>query len=301
MNHMETHSPGEEARRSTDMVAGGVEGHQSDALLRTGALTDEQALLVSDEQTRSGGDFDSVAVRLALATEEDVRDARQAVQRNIALQLTPELPLSDELIVLSDPASPRAEALRLLRTQIIAQHVGIGRRGFAVVGATDGAGATFIAANLAVALSQVGIKTLLVDANLRNPRIDQLFGIDPNSPGLSTYLALQANRPERVVYNDVVPNLSIIPAGPPVGRPQEMLSGARFRTGVDILLRQYDVAIFDTPATNENADALTVAGVLGYALIVARRDHAYFKDVQTLSQQLTAARATAIGSVLNEY
>ena len=90
-------------------------------------------------------------------------------------------------------------------------------------------------------------------------------------------------------------------AGPPVARPQELLSGARFRTGVDILLRQFDVAIFDTPATNENADALTVAGVLGYGLIVARRDHSFVKDVETLAAQLAAARATVIGSVLNEY
>ena len=126
-------------------------------------------------------------------------------------------------------------------------------------------------------------------------------GIDPNGPGLSTYLSLEVNRPERVVYPNVLPNLSVVPAGPPVGRPQELLSGARFRTGVDILLRQHDVAIFDTPATNENSDALTVAGVLGYALVVGRRNHAFVKDVQTLSSQLAASRATVIGSVLNEY
>jgi Mrp family chromosome partitioning ATPase len=170
-----------------------------------------------------------------------------------------------------------------------------------VCGATDGSGASYIAANLAVALSQVGIKTLLVDANLRNPRLDAVFGIDPNGPGLSTYLTLEVNRPERVVYPNVLPNLSVVPAGPPVARPQELLSGARFRTGVDILLRQHDVALFDTPATNENSDALTVAGVLGYALVVARRNHAFVKDVQTLSAQLASSRATVIGSVLNEY
>lgn len=272
-----------------------------DALLRTGALTDEQARLVAEQQAREGGDFDSAAVALALATEDDVILARQALQGQRALELSPATNVSDEIIVLSDPVSPQAEALRLLRTQIIAQHIGAGRRAFAVTAATDGSGKTFIAANLAVALSQVGIKTLLIDANMRNPRIDQVFGLDPNGPGLSTYLTMQANRPERVVYPGVMANLAVVPSGPPVPRPQELLSGARFRIGVDILLRQYDVAIFDTPAANENADALTVAAVLGYALIVARRDQAYFRDVQALSQQLSAARATVIGSVLNEF
>lgn len=273
----------------------------SDALLQTGALTDDQARIVAEHQARTGQSFDQSAVALALATDEDVALARQALAGNLALQLQPSATVSDEIVVLSDPASPRAESLRLLRTQIIAQHVGAGRRAFAVTGATDGSGVTFIAANLAAALSQVGIKTLLVDANLRNPRQDAVFGIDPNGPGLSTYLALQANRPERVVYSNVLPNLSVVPAGPPVARPQELLSGARFRTGVDILLRQFDVAVFDTPATNENADALTVAGVLGYALVVARRDHSFVKDVQTLSAQLAASRATVIGAVLNDY
>jgi capsular exopolysaccharide synthesis family protein len=273
----------------------------TDALLRTGALTDDQARLVAEQQARSGDSFDQTAVALALATDEDVMLARRALQGSIALQLAPQAGISDEIVVVSDPAGPRAEALRLLRTQIIAQHVNAGRRAFAVTAATDGAGATYIAANLAAALSQVGIKTLLVDSNLRNPRIEHIYGIDPNGPGLSTYLSMHANRPERVTYSDVLPHLSVVPSGPPVARPQELLSGARFRTGVDILLRQYDVAIFDTPAANESADALTVAGTLGYALIVARRDHAYFKDVQTLAQQLAASRAAVIGSVLNEF
>lgn len=279
---------------STDLGA-------SDSLLQTGALTDEQARVVADHQSKTGLGFDQAAMALALATEEDVALARQAVQGSLALQLAPSTMLSDEIVVISDPASPRAESMRLLRTQIIAQHVGAGRRAFAVTGATDGAGTSYIAANLAAALSQVGIKTLLVDANLRNPRVDSIFGIDPNGPGLSTYLSLEVNRPERVVYPNVLPNLSVVPAGPPVARPQELLSGARFRTGVDVLLRQYDVALFDTPATNENADALTVAGVLGYALVVARRNHAFVKDVQVLAGQLAASRATVIGSVLNEY
>jgi capsular exopolysaccharide synthesis family protein len=269
-----------------------------DALLRTGALTDEEARAVAAHQAQSGLTFDQSAVALALATEEDVVIARQAMQGSLAMQLSPSASVSDELLVQSDPSSPQAEMLRLLRTQIIAQHVGAGRRAFAVCGATDGSGATFIAANLATALSQVGIKTLLVDSNLRNPRIDAMFGIDP---GLSTYLSLEVNRPERVVYPNVLPNLSVVPAGPPVARPQELLSSARFRSGVDILLRQHDVAIFDTPASNENSDALTVAGVLGYALVVARRNHAFVKDVQTLASQLGASRATVIGSVLNDF
>lgn len=273
----------------------------SDSLLQTGVLTDEQARVVAEHQAETGLGFDDAAMALDLVSDEDLTLARKTMQGNLSLQLAPSTSVSDEIVVISNPASPEAEAMRLLRTQIISQHVGLGRRAFAVAGATQGSGATYVAANLAAALSQVGIKTLLVDANLRTPRVDQVFGIDPAGPGLSTYLSMEVNRPERVVYNNILPNLSVIPAGPPVPRPQELLSGVRFRAGVDILLRQFDVAIFDTAATNENADALTVAGVLGYALIAARRNHAFVKDVQVLSSQLAASRATVIGAVLNEY
>ncbi len=289
--------------RDTDIVSAAESdaGPSSDVLLQTGALTDEQARVVAEHQQDARIGFDQAAVALALATEEDVAQARQIVEGNRALQLVPVEGVSSELVVISDPSSPRAEALRLLRTQVISQHIGMGRRAFAVVGATDGVGVTYIAANLAVALAQVGIKVLLVDANLRDPRIDRIFGIDPNGPGLTTYLTMAVNRPERVVYTNVLGNLSIVPAGPPVARPQELLSSARFRTGADILLRQFDVAVFDTSASNENADALTVAGSLGYGLIVARRNHSYVADVQVLANQLAAGHATAIGSVLNEY
>lgn len=274
---------------------------KGDALLQTGALTDEQSERVSEKQQETGKSFDEAAVDLALATEEDIRLAERQLESARAFELS-ELPqISDEIVVVSDPASPRAEALRLLRTQVIAQHIDLGRRAFAVCGATDGAGVTFTAANLAAALSQVGVKVLLVDANMRNPRIDTIFGLRPTTPGLSSYLTLKENRPERVTYQTSLANLWVMPSGPPVARPQELLSSSRFRTGVDIMLRQYDVALFDTPAANENADALTVAGVLGYALLVARRDHDYVRDTKTLATQIVTSRATVIGAVLNEY
>lgn len=273
----------------------------ADRLREEGALSEAEAALVSSHQEEAGFDLENAAAGLALATAAEIVSAEGQLKRAIGLRLQPVGDVSDEIVVLSDPTSPLAEAIRLLRTQIISQHIETGRRGFAVTGATEGAGATYIAANLAVALAQVGIKTLIVDANLRTPRIDSIFGIDPSGPGLSTFLGLQASRPERIIYPDVLPNLSIIPAGPPVARPQELLSGARFRAGVDILLREFDVAIFDTAPANESADALTVAGVLGYALLVARRNVSFVRDMQVLTEQLQATRANVIGSVLNMY
>ncbi len=204
-------------------------------------------------------------------------------------------------MVLSDPVGAKAESIRLLRTQIIAQHIKPGRRAVAFVAPTDGVGCSYLVANVAAALSQIGTKTLLVDANLRSPRIDQLFGLSASSPGLSSYLTLKLPRPERMVHANVLPNLSVITAGPPVARPQELLSSTRFRDGMNTLLREHDIALFDTPAANSCADALTISGVIGYAVVVARRNRTFVGDVAALTQQLAAARSAVLGSVLSDF
>jgi Mrp family chromosome partitioning ATPase len=147
----------------------------------------------------------------------------------------------------------------------------------------------------------VGFKILLVDANMRSPRQDQIFGVDPNAPGLSSFLTLQVARPERVVNANVLPGLALITAGPPTSRPQELLSGNRFRDGVNTLLREYDLVLFDTPAANTTADALNVGAAAGYALLIARCNASYYKDINTLTRQLAASRCAVVGGVLNDF
>ena len=272
-----------------------------DTLLRLGYLSQDQTARVVAYQAERNLDFDQAALELGYITVEDLDQAREQLINSMALQDTRRRAVSDELVVVHQEASIRSESIRLLRTQIIAQHMRSGRRGLAFVSPVGNVGCSYIAANLAASLSQVGIKTLLIDANMRNPRIDQFFGLDPAAPGLSSFLSLQVARPERVVHANVLPSLSVMTAGPVVGRPQELLSGNRFRDGMNTLLREYDLVLFDTPPSNSNADALTIGAAAGYALMVARRNISYFKDVNVLTDQLAAARCPIIGAVLNEY
>ena len=272
-----------------------------DVLLRLGYLTEEQTQRVLGYQTEKGIDFDQAARALGFISDDDLDRARELLINSLALQGAARRSVSDELVVINEPTSLRAEAIRLLRAQIIAQHINVGRRGITMAAPVDGVGCTYMTANLGVALSQVGVKTLIVDCNMRSPRLDQVFGLDPNAAGLSSFLSVQIARPERVVQANVLPNLSVITAGPPVLLPQELLSSNRFRDGVNTLLREFDLVLFDTPPANSSADALTVGGVVGYALIVARRDHTYFRDVTTLVTQLKSTRCSVIGSVLNEF
>lgn len=287
-----------------DLIDDGVprfDGPIRDALLRQGYLSQEQAAHVMQHQAQRGLDFDQAALELGYISPDDLDRARDQLVTSLALITSPRRPVSDELAMLSDSGGLQSEAFRLLRTQIISQHIRNGRRGLAVVAPAEGVGCSYVAGNLAVALSQAGLKTLIVDANMRNPRLDQMFGFEPDAPGLSSFLTLQVSRPERVVNANVLPSLAVMTAGPPSARPQELLSGHRFRDGVNTLLREYDLVIFDTPAANTNADALSIGSAAGYSLLVARRDHSYYRDIITLKGQLSDSRCVVVGSVLNEF
>jgi len=88
-----------------------------------------------------------------------------------------------ELVTLSEPLGQGAEYIRALRTHVMAQHVEAGRRALAVCEPAPKLGATFVAANLAVALAQAGVSTLLIDGNLRSPAMHHLFRSERSAPG----------------------------------------------------------------------------------------------------------------------
>ena len=204
-------------------------------------------------------------------------------------------------LVLSDPSSIEAESIRALRTRFVAQHVQEGRRSVAICTPAAGTGCTFIASNLAAAISQIGLSTVLVDANLREPGVVDAFGLRPSRGGLSDYLSDSTKEIDDIIIENVLPDLAIIPAGAIPTNPQELLSGGRFPHLVDRLLREFDLTIFDTTPTNSCTDAQRVANVAGYSLVVGRKHKTFFNDVRTLSQLLGADRSVVIGTVLNDY
>jgi protein-tyrosine kinase len=208
----------------------------------------------------------------------------------------PALPL-----VLREPQNAKSEAIRSLRTRIVAQHVREGRRALAMCTPNKGSGCSFVAANLAAAMAAIGQKTVLIDTDLRDPSIAAAFGLAEDHTGLADYLADPAVAMDAIIASEVMPRLSIIPAGAVPHNPQELLSSHRFRDLVNQLLREFDLTIFDTTPTNGCTDAQRVATVAGYSLIVARRDKSFVSDVRLLARMLRADKSTVVGTVLNEY
>jgi len=207
---------------------------------------------------------------------------------------------SPSLVMLSAPAGGPAEAVRALRTHFMAQHVQEGRRALAVCATNQGAGCTFVAANLALALAQIGVKTLLIDANLRSPAVGNLFRPQAPAAGLTQCLQDEDSAFSENIQADVQANLSVMFAGGTPANPQELLAGDRFRSLMEFCLREFEATVVDTPPANTCSDARRLSTVTGYSLIVTRRNLTYVDDVKTLAAQLEADHARVIGTVLND-
>ncbi|QHL90125.1 protein tyrosine kinase [Sphingomonas changnyeongensis] len=213
----------------------------------------------------------------------------------------PDLPPAIESVMITDPQSLEAESIRGLRTRLVAQHLREGRRALAICSPAAGSGCSYIALNLAVAAAQAGIRTVLVDANLRDPVLADLCGLPIDMPGLADYLASDRLALPDVVDTALMPDLAVVGAGDPADNPQELLSGARFRGLVDQLLREYELTIFDTAPANLCSDGQRVATMAGFSLLVARKHETYVNDMKTLAKQLRADKSVVVGAVLNDF
>lgn len=208
--------------------------------------------------------------------------------------------ISSDVVAFNESRQLEAEAIRTIRTHVMARHLQDGRRGVAVCAPTEGAGCTFVAVNLAVSLAQVGVSTLLVDADLRAPAVQDFIRPPGEIVGVKQYL-LDGYAPlQDFVHENVFPHLSVLYAGGSHVAAQELLGGEAFKRLVETCLRDFDVTIFDSPPATRYADARRINTLVGYGLLVARRDVTLMRDVTIVSQQMEEDGVDLVGTVLNE-
>jgi len=278
-----------------------VRGRSIGALLiDAGRLSAENAEKILRLQKEKGLRFGDAALQLKLLSEDDIRFALSR-QFDYPYLHAGDDSLSHELVAAYRPFGEPVEQLRALRSQLMLRWFDAEseRKALAVVSPSKGDGRSFIAANLAIVFSQLGERTLLVDADLRKPRQHTLFRLPPNGHGLSDVLAARAG-PEAVVRVPSLLGLSVLPAGVEPPNPQELLGRPNFSELLQGLSKNFDTIILDTPATGEFADAQTVAARAGAALVVARKDRTSAPELQKLVRSLQQGGTELVGSILNE-
>ena len=267
-------------------------------LIESGRLSVGNAEKILTFQRENGVRFGEAGRSLGLLTEDDVRFAL-SIQFHYSY-IPSGSSLSHELIAAYQPDTPAVEELRMLRSQLMLRWFGngAGHKGLAVVSAGAGDGRSFIAANLAIVFSQLGERTLLIDADMRTPRQHRLFNLGKRA-GLSDILVGRAGS-DAIVNLDALPSLSILSAGAIPPNPQELLGRQSFSKLLLSLGEEFDVMILDTPPASTCADAHTVAVRTGAALVVARQDQSSMVQLGQFTHSLREFGVTLVGSVLND-
>lgn len=256
----------------------------------------ERILLLQKEK---GMRFGDAAIELGLLTEDDIRFALSS-QFDYRYLPANNTKLSHTLVAAYKPFSAVAEQMRALRSQLMLRwfDAEAQRKALAIISPGNSEGRSFIAANLAVVFSQLGERTLLIDADLRNPCQHKLFKLD-NAHGLSGMLAGR-NGMEAVVRIPSLAGLSVLPSGVVPPNPQELLGRSAFTDVLSTLAQDFDIILFDTPAASHFADAQTVASRAGAAIMLARKNQSSLTEMAVLTSDLQHAGTALVGSVLNE-
>ena len=252
-------------------------------------------------QRDTGVRFGEAAVALGLATKDDVL---YALAQQFHYPYAPEeeqRKLNRDLVALNEPFSPRAESFRALRSQLMMRVFteGTVHPAIAVISPEPGDGKTYCATNLAVTLAQLGGRTLLVDADMRGPRVHEIFNIK-NSAGLSGILSGRADK--QVIQQVVgIPSLFVLPVGTTPPNPLELVERPAFGLLIRELVSKFDHVVVDTPAAVYGADCAVIAARCGAAVVIARKDASRADSLRELVASLAGAPVKVAGVVFNEF
>jgi protein-tyrosine kinase len=265
------------------------------------SLSSEQVEQIILHQQQHNTRFGESAVALGLIKSHDVL---WALSQQFAYPYSTQegLGVSKELVLAINPFGEGAEVFRNLRSDILTTAFGpeMSKKSLAVVSHETGEGKSFFAANLAIAFSQLGGRTLLVDADMRNPRQHKIFNLS-DQHGLSSVLSGRMNDPVFSKPHESLPCLYVLPVGVIPPNPTELLQ----KGGLTLLLAElqlrFDYVIIDTPAGVYGSDAKMIASKCGSSLVITRKNHAHLSNLETFSSSLTRAGASVLGVVLNNH
>lgn len=274
-----------------------IERSLGDILREIRQLSDDQIERIVEHQRRHRVRFGEAAVALRLASGDEVLWALSQ-QFHYPYARAGGRELSGDLVMAADPFGEQAEAFRELRTQLLVEREAP-HCAFAVVSPERGDGRSCVAANLAIAFSQLGARTLLMDADMRSPAQHRLFGVQGRL-GLSGILAGHASSS---VIQTVpgLPSLFVLAVGTEPPNPLELLQGPGLAGLMERVLARFDHVVVDTPAASRGADWRVAAASCGAAIMVARRGRSRLDDLGRMNAALRGAKVRRAGVVMHEF
>jgi capsular exopolysaccharide synthesis family protein len=203
-----------------------------------------------------------------------------------------------DLIVHDSPSSLMAEAYRSIRTSLLLSSSGRPPRTIVVTSAAPSEGKTTTAVNLAISLTQTGSKVVLIDADMRKPRIHKVFP-NASSVGLSAFLA-GASTLKEVIHETNVPGLMVMPCGLTPPNPGELVLSTGFRKMLETLREYFDYVVLDSPPLGNVSDARILAVAVDSTILVVKAFSTSRHHVRDAAAHLLSAHAKVGGVVLND-
>ena len=202
-------------------------------------------------------------------------------------------------LLISEPNPPPhfVEAFRSLRTSILFASAERGGRSILVSSTAPGEGKTLVSSNLALALAMAGQRVLLVDADMRRPKVHETFGC-PLAPGLSDVLVGETAA-EAAILPSGSDNLSILPAGTLPPNPPELLGSSPFAELLTAMSSRFDWVVFDSPPVRAVADAAIIAHLATAVVFVVGSEMTDAASAKSALDRLTATQGRVAGVVLN--
>lgn len=208
-----------------------------------------------------------------------------------------------EEIILKEPQSIYAESYKTIRTAILLSSATRPPQNIQVTSMGPNEGKTVTSVNLAITIARSGYSVLLVDSDLRKPRIHTIFRLN-NLSGLSTYLA-GATADIETVFKQPLTNLTVIPSGPIPPNPSELLGSNRANELIRLLNERFDLLIWDSPPLMSVTDSLILSKILDGTIIVAKAGKTTYEIVDRGLKLMKGRRdndseTRILGIVINE-
>ncbi|HEX8187887.1 MAG TPA: polysaccharide biosynthesis tyrosine autokinase [Pyrinomonadaceae bacterium] len=248
-----------------------------------------------DDTLKSVEDVDRHVHLPTLAIIPAPREQRRFLGRGAP---EPEPGTNTALALVSDVRSPIAEAYRHLRTSLLLSSAGQPPKTVLVTSSQPSEGKTTTAVNIAMMLAQTGADVLVLDCDLRRPRIHAHFGL-PNAKGVTNYLSGESNISELVQTYDKLPNLKVISSGPVPPNAAELLGSDEMRKLLYVLAENFTHIIIDSPPAISFTDASILSTMVDGVMLVVHGGRSSRAVVRRAKQQLQDVGAHLFGIVLN--
>jgi polysaccharide biosynthesis transport protein len=202
-----------------------------------------------------------------------------------------------DLVTVHSPKSAASESYRSIRTGILFSSADAAPQTIVFTSASPGEGKTITTANLGVAMANAGSRVLLLDCDMRRPRIHKIFGVD-RKVGLSNILVGTAS-PKDAIVPSSVENLDILPVGPIPPNPSEIISSKKMGLLLNALKKQYTRVLIDSPPISAVTDAVLLSQMADGLLLVVRAGETPRQVIQHALAQVRSVNANILGAVLN--